>query len=131
MARATGLTLSQVADRAQMIRTWSLLLRAARRERYLIPNRPESSPLTEHTFILHPVEQGFSPPSPFLLAPVPRGAEAGRPTLLIPALAFQQKRVSDGLSLCSCEPLPTGTVGLHKDPVAILDFASLYPSIYR
>ena len=29
MARATGLTLGQVADRAQMIRTWSLLLRTA------------------------------------------------------------------------------------------------------
>lgn len=24
-----------------------------------------------------------------------------------------------------------GTVGLYKEPVAILDFASLYPSIYR
>lgn len=26
---------------------------------------------------------------------------------------------------------PAGTVGLYKEPVAILDFASLYPSIYR
>jgi DNA polymerase delta subunit 1 len=28
-------------------------------------------------------------------------------------------------------PVECGTVGLYKDPVAILDFASLYPSIYR
>ena len=27
--------------------------------------------------------------------------------------------------------LPAGTVGLYGQPVAILDFASLYPSIYR
>ena len=58
MARATGLTLGQVLYNAQMVRTWSLLLRAAQREGCIIPARPESSPLTEHTFILHPVEAG-------------------------------------------------------------------------
>jgi hypothetical protein len=43
---------------AQMIRTWSLLLRAARRQGYVLPARPETAPLSEHTFILHPVEAG-------------------------------------------------------------------------
>ncbi len=28
-------------------------------------------------------------------------------------------------------PVETGAVGLYKTPVAILDFASLYPSLYR
>jgi len=43
---------------AQMVRTWSLLLRAAQREGFIVPSRPETSPLSEHTFILHPVEAG-------------------------------------------------------------------------
>ena len=30
-----------------------------------------------------------------------------------------------------CGAPPAGTVGLYQQPVAILDFASLYPSIYR
>jgi DNA polymerase elongation subunit (family B) len=64
-----------------MIRTYSLLLRTARRQGFLVPGRQEAGQLQEHTFILHPVEEG--------------------------------------------------TVGLYKQPVAILDFASLYPSIYR
>lgn len=42
----------------QMVRTWSLLLRVARRLGFLIPARPESSPLSQHTFILHCVDQG-------------------------------------------------------------------------
>lgn len=41
-----------------MIRTWSLLLRAAKRASALIPDRPETQPLKEHTFIFHPVESG-------------------------------------------------------------------------
>jgi DNA polymerase elongation subunit (family B) len=28
-------------------------------------------------------------------------------------------------------PVEAGTVGLYRQPVAILDFASLYPSLYR
>lgn len=58
MARATGLTFSQIAYNAQMIRTWSLLLRNARRSKCIVPARPETSPMTEHTFIMHPVEHG-------------------------------------------------------------------------
>lgn len=75
MARATGLTIGQVMWNAQMIRTWSLLLRAAQREGCIIPSRPETSPLSESTFILHPVEYGknavtllLSFPSLFLLS---------------------------------------------------------------
>ena len=81
MARATGLTLTQTAYQAQMIRTHSLLLRAAARAGYAVPGRQDPVQLAEHTFILHPLEHR--------------------------------------------------TAGLHRDAVAILDFASLYPSIYR
>eukprot|EP00887_Chlorella_sp_A99_P005178 scaffold1.g5178.t1 len=81
LARATGLTLGQIAYNAQMIRVGSLLLRACQRAGFVVPGRQEAAPLTEHTFILHPVE--------------------------------------------------AGTVGLYQHPVAILDFASLYPSLYR
>lgn len=34
-------------------------------------------------------------------------------------------------SLPACPPCPAGTVGLYRQPVAVLDFASLYPSLYR
>jgi DNA polymerase delta subunit 1 len=58
MARATGLTIGQVMYNAQMVRTWSLLVRFGQRQNIIISSRPESSsPLSEHTFILHPVEQ--------------------------------------------------------------------------
>lgn len=58
MARAVGLTVGQVMYNAQMIRTWSLLLRVARREGVIINAREETTPLTQHTYILHPVEAG-------------------------------------------------------------------------
>jgi DNA polymerase delta subunit 1 len=58
MARATGLTIGQVMYNAQMVRTWSLLLRVGQYQNIIISSRPDSStPLSEHTFILHPVEQ--------------------------------------------------------------------------
>lgn len=41
-----------------MIRTYSLLLRTARRQNFLVPGRQEAKDLQEHTFILHPVETG-------------------------------------------------------------------------
>lgn len=37
LARATGLTLPQILYNAQMIRTWSLLLRNAQRQGYITP----------------------------------------------------------------------------------------------
>lgn len=73
--------LCQVCYNAQMIRTWSLLLRSAQRAGYVVAGRQDATPLSEHPFLIHPVE--------------------------------------------------TGTVGLYRQPVAILDFASLYPSLYR
>ncbi|DBA67150.1 TPA: hypothetical protein ACH3X2_001471 [Trebouxia sp. C0005] len=81
LARATGLTLPQILYNAQMIRTWSLLLRNAQRQGYVVAGRQAGEPLQESPYLMHPVE-------------------------------------------CN-------TVGLYKTPVAILDFASLYPSLYR
>jgi len=57
MARATGLTIGQVMYNAQMVRTWSLLVRVGQRQNIIISSRLDAStPLSEHTFILHPVE---------------------------------------------------------------------------
>ncbi|KAL3139857.1 hypothetical protein ABBQ38_004153 [Trebouxia sp. C0009 RCD-2024] len=81
LARATGLTLPQILYNAQMIRTWSLLLRNAQRQGYVVAGRQAGEPLQESPYLMHPVD-------------------------------------------CN-------TVGLYKTPVAILDFASLYPSLYR
>jgi hypothetical protein len=66
---------------AQMIRTWSLLLRNARRSGYLVQGRQDTGQLVESPYLMHPVE--------------------------------------------------SGNVALYREPVATLDFASLYPSLYR
>jgi DNA polymerase delta subunit 1 len=81
MARATGLTLNQVLYNAQMIRTWSLLLRSSHRRGFIIAGRMPGEALVESPHLMHPVEHK--------------------------------------------------TVGLYNTPVATLDFASLYPSLYR
>lgn len=56
MARATGLTLDQVAYNAQMIRTLSLLLRSAHRQGFILGGRQDAVQLVESPFLLHPVE---------------------------------------------------------------------------
>ncbi|KAF6253905.1 hypothetical protein COO60DRAFT_1642829 [Scenedesmus sp. NREL 46B-D3] len=81
MARATGLTLEQVLYNAQMIRTWSLLLRTAHRRGYIVAGRFDAAALVESPYLMHPIEHK--------------------------------------------------TAGLYNTPVATLDFASLYPSLYR
>lgn len=74
--------LPQVLYNAQMIRTWSLLHRAAHHHSYVIGGKPESQPLVMSPYLMHPVEHN--------------------------------------------------TAGFYQDtPVAVLDFASLYPSLYR
>jgi DNA polymerase delta subunit 1 len=82
MARTCGITVPIVAYQAQMVRTHSLLLRAARRAGYVLGGKMEAVSLSESPFLMHPVE--------------------------------------------------AHTAGLYaRDPVAVLDFASLYPSIFR
>lgn len=41
-----------------MIRTWSLLLRNARRQGYMISGRVDPQQLSESPFLMHPVENG-------------------------------------------------------------------------
>lgn len=72
--------MGQVMYKAQMIRTWSLLLRHAHKSSFIIGGRTSPVSLSESPYLIHPVEQE--------------------------------------------------RVGLYQDPVVILDFASLYPSIY-
>lgn len=50
--------LCQVCYNAQMIRTWSLLLRSAQRAGYVVAGRQDATPLSEHPFLIHPVETG-------------------------------------------------------------------------
>lgn len=57
MARAVGLAIAQVLYNAQMIRTWSLLLRTAQRRGFTIGGRNDAQPLVESPYLLHPVEQ--------------------------------------------------------------------------
>ncbi len=59
MARAVGLNMSQVLYNAQMIRTWSLLLRTARQWGYTVGGRTNPEPLLESPYLLHPVEHSM------------------------------------------------------------------------
>ena len=78
LARCCGLTVPVVLYQAQMVRTHSLLLRAARRAGFVLGGQLEGGGLSASPFLIHPIEQH--------------------------------------------------TAGLYNDPVAVLDFASLYPS---
>eukprot|EP00803_Ostreobium_quekettii_P009207 evm.model.scf_772EXC.4 EVM.evm.TU.scf_772EXC.4 scf_772EXC:31453-42840(-) len=80
MARVTGLTLPQVMYNAQMIRSWSLILRHAHQRGFIVGGRLSPAPLSESPYLMHPLEQR--------------------------------------------------TTGLYKQPVTLLDFASLYPSLF-
>jgi hypothetical protein len=48
--------LAQVMYNAQMIRTWSLLLRNAHRHRYIVGGRNDTLTLQESPHLMHPVE---------------------------------------------------------------------------
>ena len=78
LARCCGLSIPIVLYQAQMVRTHSLLLRAARRAGFVLGGQLEGGGLTASPFLIHPIEQK--------------------------------------------------TAKLYTDPVAVLDFASLYPS---
>ena len=78
LSRCCGLTVPVVLYQAQMVRTHSLLLRAARRAGFVLGGQLEGGGLSASPFLIHPIEQH--------------------------------------------------TAGLYNDPVAVLDFASLYPS---
>ena len=78
LSRCCGLTVPVVLYQAQLIRTHSLLLRAARRAGFVLGGQLDGGALSASPFLIHPIEQQTS--------------------------------------------------GLYNDPVAVLDFASLYPS---
>jgi len=81
IARVTGLSIPQVMYNAQIVRTFSLLLRFAHYQNYILGGKLEPGTLSESPFLMHPSEHN--------------------------------------------------TAGFYTDPVAVLDFASLYPSIYQ
>lgn len=81
MARVAGLTIPQVLYNAQLVRTFSLLLRFAHQQNYILGGKLEAGALSESPYLMHPSEHK--------------------------------------------------TAGFYRDPIAVLDFASLYPSIYQ
>lgn len=105
MARVTGMTWDDVLHRAQMPRTWSLLQRFTRRHGYVLGGAPIPANLENGPYLIHPIDTrtaGFY-----------RCDGAGRSVLsarLTPTLRPHHR---------PC-----------RDPVAVLDFASLYPSVY-
>lgn len=50
--------LHDVVPSVQMIRTWSLLLRNAQRQGYMISGRVDPQQLQESPYLMHPVEAG-------------------------------------------------------------------------
>lgn len=101
----------------------------------------QKSDLKETTFIQHPVECGERAWRTLLLwHAVPCCHMPFVAAGLASWMGERMRCVSFALLTClsdstcltrKCMCCPAGTVGLYKEPVAILDFASLYPSIYR
>lgn len=120
MARLTGLPLRTIANQAQMVRTENLLLKAARSLGYVLP-------LSQRRHAMPPaVGWPSSEMPPDIRAyhhwPWP-WAELDRD---------QKTSIEWGIAgHCSRTALGTdGSTGLHSEPVVVLDFASLYPSVF-
>lgn len=108
ISRATGLDLDTVQWQAASVRTEHLLLKAARRLGFATP--------------LNAAPDAFrvgwaDDTTPYLHHPAPYAELQDR----------QQGLVDVGLM---GNTRPNGSTGLYRDPVAVLDFASLYPSIF-
>ncbi len=116
MARLTGLSLRTIANQAQMIRTENLLLKAAKTLQIALP-----------------------------LGLLPREVAWSSAQMIDDALAYQhwpwplaeldaQQRTNIEWGVaghCSRTALgQDGSAGLHTDPVVVLDYASLYPSVF-
>jgi len=98
-----------------MIRSYSLILRVAARHGIIVAGRQNPLSLVESPFLIHPVENGTL-----------------KRKMIIEFNRFSLKQTSSSFFQPYFLPFyAAGTTGLHKKPVAILDFASLYPSIYR
>eukprot|EP00633_Aureoumbra_lagunensis_P004615 CAMPEP_0197309620 /NCGR_PEP_ID=MMETSP0891-20130614/8198_1 /TAXON_ID=44058 ORGANISM="Aureoumbra lagunensis, Strain CCMP1510" /NCGR_SAMPLE_ID=MMETSP0891 /ASSEMBLY_ACC=CAM_ASM_000534 /LENGTH=859 /DNA_ID=CAMNT_0042794791 /DNA_START=74 /DNA_END=2654 /DNA_ORIENTATION=+ len=109
LARVTGLDLETVHWQAASIRTEQLLLRYSKAFGYAVP--------------LHKAPDHFNLPwehdtTPFLHHPAPFSE-------LQP---HQQALIKSGFMGHTTET--NGSAGLYDDPIAVLDFASLYPSIF-
>ena len=120
MARITGLPLRTIANQAQMVRTENLLLKAARSQGYVLPLTSGNTavPLS----LRWSSDQMVYDTRAYNHWPWPWAELDGD----------QKRAIECGVAgHCSRSALGTdGSAGLHTDPVVVLDFASLYPSVF-
>lgn len=120
IARVTGLTFDEVLYRGQMVRTWSMLLRCAQDEGYVVGAAHQPANL-ESMLVCW---------SHCRAVALIRFARAGGTYLIHPI----ENRTAGPQSVYSVDMCSySHTVcfsGLYTDPIAVLDFASLYPSIF-
>ena len=120
MARLTGLSLRTIANQAQMIRTENVLLRVGRTLRYALPL--DAMPAG----VQWSAARGGQP----ILTDV--RAYQHWPWPLAELDGEQVAGIECGVAgHCSRTKLKQdGSAGLHTDPVCVLDFRSLYPSVF-
>jgi len=132
MARLTGLPLRTIANQAQMVRTENLLLRAGRATGYVLP--------------LSARKHALPPAVGWASADMPADTRAYQhwPWRWDDLDSEQQRSIEWGIAghcspHCAHSALQfeldghtpiDGSTGLQDGPVAVLDFASLYPSVF-
>jgi DNA polymerase delta subunit 1 len=122
----------QTAYNAQLVRGLSLVLRSAGRRGFLAGGRDRPLILAESPWLLHCSHSKRWPAhrrlflSPSLIA-------RSKPDRLLACMCVDLKMLTPRLFLPHLFPAcHSGTIGLYdRIPVVILDFASLYPSIFR
>ena len=116
MARLTGLPLRTIANQAQMVRTENLLLKAARTLGYVLPLNTVPAHLRWSSSMM-PSDGRAYQHWPWPLSELDRE---------------QRWSIDIGVAAhCSRTAAQAdGSAGLHTDPVAVLDYASLYPSCF-